>query len=249
MRYFLHLGYNGTRFSGWQIQPNAPSVQAEIETALSTILREPIGIVGCGRTDAGVHARYYVAHFDTEMPLPPSILMGLNSLLGKDIAIHQVQPVAPTAHARFDAYERSYKYHIALRKDPFDTETAWFFAQHAQLDLELIQEAADLLPQFEAFFPFCKTHSGVKHYICQVKTTQWVYIPGEHRLIFYITANRFLRGMVRLIVGACLQCGLGKMDIDTLRKALIDQKALPKSLSVPPQGLFLTDVKYPETLI
>ncbi len=245
MRYFLYLSYNGTRFSGWQAQPNAPAVQSEIETAIQTILREPISIVGCGRTDAGVHARYYVAHFDVEQPLPPSFMMGMNSLIGKDIAIHEAKLVGDAAHARFDAYERSYEYHIALRKDPFDTETAWFFSQHAQLDLDLIQQAADLLPQFEAFFPFCKTHSGVKHYACQLKTARWEYLPESHRLVFHITANRFLRGMVRLIVGACLQCGLGKMTIETLRTALEQQKALPKSLSVPPQGLFLTDVKYP----
>jgi len=245
MRYFLTLSYLGTRYSGWQVQPNALSVQTTLETALGTILRETVEITGCGRTDAGVHAKYYVAHFDAEGELPPTFLNGLNSLLPDDIAVHDVQPVQPTAHARYDAFERSYEYHIALRKDPFATETAWFFPQYRFFDLKKMQEVADLLPHYAAFFPFCKTDSGVDNYECELKRASWEQKPAEHRLVFHITANRFLRGMVRLIVGACVNAGLGKIEVEDVRSALDEQKPLKKSLSVPPQGLFLTDVRYP----
>ena len=245
MRYFLTLSYLGTRYSGWQVQPNAPSVQTTLETTLRTILRETVEITGCGRTDAGVHAKYYVAHFDAAGALPPTFLNGLNSLLPDDIAVHDIRPVQPTAHARYDAFERSYEYHIALRKDPFSTETAWFFPQNRFFDLKKMQDVADLLPQYTAFFPFCKTDSGVDSYECQLKQAFWEQKPEEHRLIFHITANRFLRGMVRLIVGACANAGLGKIEVADVQSALDEQKPLKKSLSVPPQGLFLTDVRYP----
>lgn len=245
MRYFLTLSYLGTHYNGWQIQPNAPSVQATLESALSTILRQPVGVTGCGRTDTGVHARYYVAHFDAEGELPQTFLHSLNSLLPQDIAIQGFQPVRSDAHARYDAYERSYEYHIILRKDPFATKTAWFFPQSEKLDVEKMQEVADLLPLYSEFFPFCKTDSGTEGYDCMMKSAFWEHKPDEYRLIFYITANRFLRGMVRLIVGACMNTGLGKIGIEDVKSALDDQKPLKKSLSVPPHGLFLTDVKYP----
>lgn len=245
MRYFLSLSYLGTSFSGWQRQPNASSVQETLETALSTILRRPTEITGCGRTDAGVHARYYIAHFDAEDALPPTFIIGLNSLLPPTIAVKSVHPVHAEAHARYDAYERSYEYHIALNKDPFAINTAWFFPQNARLDIDLMQQAAALIPHYEAFFPFCKTHSGVDSYICQVKEAVWELRPEEDRLMFKITANRFLRGMVRLIVGASVQAGMGKISIEAIDTALREQTMLGKSLSVPAEGLALTGVKYP----
>jgi tRNA pseudouridine38-40 synthase len=245
MRYFLTLSYRGTRYAGWQIQPNAPTVQATLESALSTILREKIGITGCGRTDTGVHASYYVAHFDFEGMLPPAFLNGLNSLLPNDIAVHEIRPVQPEAHARFDAYERSYQYVVSLRKDPFSVETAWHYPQYQLLDFEKMQLVAALLPRYSAFFPFCKSDSGLEHYACNLKSAFWEQRPDSHQWVFHITANRFLRGMVRLIVGACVQVGRGQLQMATVQAALEDQIALKKSLSVPPQGLFLTDVKYP----
>lgn len=245
MRYFLTLSYRGTRYAGWQVQPNAPSVQATLEAALSTILREKIEITGCGRTDTGVHARYYVAHFDTEANLPSSFLNGLNSLLPEDVAIQEIRSVNPAAHARFDAFERSYEYHLSLRKDPFSTETAWFYPLSANLDFSKMQEVAALLPQYSAFFPFCKSDSGLEHYACDLKKAFWEQLPEKQEWIFHITANRFLRGMVRLIVGACVQVGRGQLQLSDIQTALDEQKSLKKSLSVPPQGLFLTDVKYP----
>lgn len=245
MRYFLTLSYRGTRYAGWQVQPNAPSVQVALETALSTILREQIAITGCGRTDAGVHARYYVAHFDTEKPLWPAFLNGLNSLLPEDIAVYDIREVQAEAHARYDAFERSYAYHISLRKDPFATETTWHYPMYAQLDFEQMQRVAALLPNHKAFFPFCKTDSGMDQYTCELKTAYWEQAPDRYQWIFHITANRFLRGMVRLIVGACIQVGRGQLQLEDVQTSLELQKPLKKCLSVPPQGLFLTDVKYP----
>ena len=245
MRYFMSLAYLGTHYSGWQVQPNAVSVQTTLESALSTLLRQPGGVTGCGRTDAGVHARHYVAHFDADGDLPTTFLNGLNSLLPSDIAVYKVWPVTPEAHARFDAFERSYEYHIALRKDPFATETAWFLPQNGKLDLQKMQDVAVLLPEYTAFFPFCKTDSSTEGYTCDLKRAYWEYKPEIHRLLFHITANRFLRGMVRLIVGACVNAGLGKIEVADVKSALDEQTTLKKSLSVPPQGLFLTGVLYP----
>lgn len=245
MRYFLTLSYRGTRYAGWQVQPNAPTVQAILEAALRTVLRENIEVAGCGRTDAGVHARYYVAHFDAPAALPPTFLNGINSLLPDDVALHGIRAVEPDAHARFDAYERSYEYHITLRKDPFLVDTAWHVPQHERLDWAAMMATAQLLPQYSAFFPFCKSDSGLEHYACELKSAHWEQHPAEHRWVFHITANRFLRGMVRLIVGACIQVGRGQLSLADVQRALNEQAPLKKSLSVPPQGLFLTDVKYP----
>ncbi|MCW5922689.1 MAG: tRNA pseudouridine synthase A [Saprospiraceae bacterium] len=244
-RYFIVLSYLGTRYSGWQVQPNAVSVQATLEAVLSTILRQTIEVTGCGRTDAGVHARYYVAHFDAAGTLPSTFLNGLNSILPDDIAAHSIRQVPADAHARYDAYERSYEYHIALRKDPFATDTAWLFPQHGKVDFEKMRRVAALLPHYTSFSPFCKTGSGLEHFDCEMKEARWEERHEAFRWVFHVTANRFLRGMVRLIVGACLNVGLGKIELDDVKSALDMQQPLKKSLSVPPQGLFLTDVKYP----
>jgi tRNA pseudouridine38-40 synthase len=245
MRYFLTLAYLGTDFCGWQRQPNAQSVQAVLESALSVVTRQNIEITGCGRTDTGVHARYYVAHFDLENALPERFLIALNSLLPYSIAIYSVHLMHDAAHARYDAFERSYTYHLGLRKDPFSKETAWFYPQHQKLDLQKMQAVADLLPTFTAFFPFCKTNSGVDSYDCQLSKAYWDIDENPHQLTFHITANRFLRGMVRLIVGACIQAGMDQISVESVRKALEQQTPLEKSLSVPPEGLFLSDIRYP----
>ena len=245
MRYFLTLSYKGTHFAGWQVQPTAPSVQATLEAALETILREKTPVTGCGRTDAGVHARYFVAHFDAKSDLPPTLLNSLNSLLPEDIAIHHIRVVAEDSHARFDAFERAYEYHISLKKDPFSTQTAWHYPMYVHLNFEKMQEMTAILLHFSDFFPFCKTNSNVEHYRCALKQAIWEKQPEQEQWIFHIRANRFLRGMVRLMVGASIQVGRGQLDISQVEEALQKQIALPKSLSVPPHGLFLTDVKYP----
>lgn len=248
MRFFLTLSYLGTHYCGWQRQPGDRSVQETLEEALNTVLRVPTEVVGCGRTDTGVHARYYVAHFDCGQALPSKLLFNLNGILPQDIAVQAITPVAPDAHARYDAFERSYRYHIALRKDPFANGLAWQYPQGEKLDLQKMNAVAALLPQYAEFFPFCKTHSGVNSYACQLKSAFWENHAEAQRLVFHITANRFLRGMVRLIVGACVSVGLGKIDLEDVRGALEAQRILKKSWSVPPEGLFLTAVKYPYAL-
>ncbi|MEZ4893478.1 MAG: tRNA pseudouridine(38-40) synthase TruA [Saprospiraceae bacterium] len=245
-RYFLSLSYKGTNYCGWQIQPNDPSVQETLESAIGTILNEQISVTGCGRTDTGVHASYYVAHFDTEQKIPARFLNSLNGVLPKDIAVSDVKAVDQEAHARFSAEERAYIYHITFKKDPFLTETAWFYPQYKSLNLELLQEVADTLSRYTEFFPFCKSNSGLDNYRCTLKNIQWEVLPDEQGLKLHISANRFLRGMVRLIVGACIQTAQGKLTVQDIDHALQTQQLLPKNLSVPPQGLFLCDVKYPD---
>lgn len=243
MRYFLDLSYNGTRFYGWQRQPNAPSVQAAIEDVFSLILRQPIEIVGCGRTDTGVHASEYMAHFDFEGVFPSAFLERANKLVKHDIALKRLIPVVPDAHARFDAFKRSYEYHITFHKNPFTTETEWHFTQYKSLNFNKMQEAAALLRGYSEFAPFCKTHSDAQTMKCELNRAEWVFT--ENKAIFHISANRFLRGMVRLIVGACINVGLDQISLQDLKKALDTQTPLKKSYSVPPTGLFLTEVKYP----
>jgi tRNA pseudouridine38-40 synthase len=251
MRYFITLAYNGTRLSGWQRQPNAPSVQQRLEDVFSLLLRQPIEITGCGRTDAGVHARQYVAHFDYAEAFPKSFLERANQLIGQDIALYRLSPVANTAHARFDATERSYQYTLSFQKNPFFAETEWFFAQAKKLDWEKMQAAAAVLiqknalgePQYTAFAPFCKTHSDAQTMDCTISRSEWIF--ADDGALFHISANRFLRGMVRLIVGMCVNIGLGQIQLDDLHTALQNQEPLKKSYSAPPTGLFLTDIKYP----
>ncbi len=244
MRYFLSLSYLGTHYAGWQRQPNAMSVQEKLETALSTLLREPIELVGCGRTDTGVHARGYVAHFDTDAPLLDTFIFKLNALLPLDIAAHHFRPVAPEAHARFDATERQYQYRIVFEKDPFQTETAWFYPQGKHLDVEKMQAVAALLPEFQAFKPFCKSDSGLENFACQLHFARWLPAPDGNGLVFEISANRFLRGMVRLIVGACVDAGRGKILPEDVRRSLEAQTPLVRAWSVPPQGLVLSRIIY-----
>ena len=246
MRYFAEIAYNGANYNGWQVQPNAPSVQATIEDALSTILNTPTQIVGCGRTDTGVHAKNYYAHFDFEGAFPLAFLNRVNKYLPKDIVIYDFKSVANDAHARFDAYARSYEYHIVTSKNPFEIKTSWDFYAAKTLDIVQLQAAAALLLQYNAFAPFCKTHSDAKTMICEVTQSKWEI--KDDRLIFHITANRFLRGMVRLIVGMCINVSLGKLTLEQVKQALDTQSKLPKSYSVPPNGLFLTNIKYPYPL-
>ncbi len=247
-RYFAELAFNGAAYCGWQKQPNGPSVQAKVEAALSTLLRHSVGTTGCGRTDAGVHASQFFLHFDTPDALPEDLTPRLNSLLPPDIAIYRIFPVADHAHARFDAVSRSYTYHIALRKDPFVQRMAYYYPLAAGFSLERLRAAAEVLYGYEAFFPFCKTHGAAKTMQCRIMALDWEHDAAHGRLLFHITADRFLRGMVRLIVGMCLHVAAGKIDLEEVRGALDEQRILSKSNSVPSDGLFLTDVRYGEDL-
>jgi len=242
MRYFIKLAYKGTNYKGWQIQPNDPSVQKTIEHALSTILSEKIDIVGCGRTDAGVHAKEYFAHFDFGGAFPKHFLQRINKFLPIDIVFYNIIPVGEEAHARFGAFHRAYEYHIVFDKNPFEIETAWYYYQAKNLDIEKMQAATQLLLSYKEFGPFCKTGHQAKTLICDLKKSEWEI--REDRLVYHVAANRFLRGMVRLIVGMSINIGTGKITINDVKTAMDNQTMLKKSYSVPPNGLYLCDIRY-----
>ncbi|RME93544.1 MAG: tRNA pseudouridine(38-40) synthase TruA [Bacteroidetes bacterium] len=243
MRYFLELAYHGALYHGWQKQPNAPSVQETLEHAFSTILNQPIEITGCGRTDTGVHASQYFAHFDFQGQFPHEFLRRINKFLPKDIAILQLFPVDWQQHSRFDAHYRAYRYHLSARKNVFRPDTLLYYPRATQLNKTLMTEAAALLLEYDHFAPFCKTGSDAKTMRCELYRSEWEF--GEQEYIYHIAANRFLRGMVRLIVGMQLSVGLGKIKLSEVRAAMDQQTRLDKALSVPPEGLFLTEVRYP----
>ena len=242
MRYFAKLSYQGTKYSGWQRQPKVMTVQEKIEDAIATVLRTDVPVVGCGRTDAGVHALQYVLHFDSDEVLPEDFLFRLNRILPKDIAVQKVMEVKEGAHARFDASHRAYEYHVGPSKNPFTTNTAFFYPFYHKLDRDKMQTVATLLSEQTAFFPFCKSNTDVKTMDCSIFRSEWIF--KEDEMIYEVAANRFLRGMIRLIVGMSLNVGLGKLSIAEVEEALIKQERLRKSYSVPPQGLFLKDILY-----
>ena len=212
-RYFLRLAYRGAPFHGWQVQPNAVSVQGEVEKAMSVVLRTHISVVGAGRTDTGVNARTMYAHFDFEGELPEKgrLLVSLNRLLGRDIAVHDIIPVHAGAHARFDASERSYKYFVSFEKTPFFYPLSWHCPNG--LDITLMNEAARLLLDTADFTSFAKLHSDAKTNICKVTKAEWS-LEGESIAVFTITADRFLRNMVRAIVGTLIEVGRGKLSLE-----------------------------------
>lgn len=244
MRYFAELAYNGTNYNGWQKQPNAPSVQATIENAFSTILGTGIEVTGCGRTDTGVHASQYFLHFDFDQAFPFKFLNRVNKFLPPDIVIRNIFEVKADTHARFDAVSRSYEYHLGFEKNPFEIKTSWFYPYAAKPDFELVQSAARLITEFEEFFPLCKTHTDAKTMACKLTRSEWILDEKTGGWVYHISANRFLRGMVRLIVGMCINVGLESLTLESVRESLIRQMPLEKSWSVPPHGLFLTKIKY-----
>ena len=241
LRYFIELSYKGTKYHGWQIQPDANSVQEEINTAISTILQEEISIVGAGRTDAGVHASQMFAHFDCKKELTSVFVYKFNAILPNDIVIYKLSEVADEKHARFDAVSRSYEYKVWLGRNPFLLETAWQLYQQ-ELNLEKMNEAASVLLEYEDFESFSKVKTDVRTFNCTI--TQAVWKQNGNELTFYITANRFLRNMVRAIVGTLVEVGLGKKSVDDFRKVIESKKRSEAGLSVPAHGLFLTEVKY-----
>lgn len=243
MRYFLHLAYNGASYCGWQRQPNALGVQQVIEDALTTVLRTPVPIVGAGRTDAGVHAACMYAHFDTEAPIADStpFLRSLNHLCGKDIAIYDLIAVAPDAHARFDAVARTYKYYVSPCKTPFMYPYCWILP--GKIDYEAMNRAAAILQDTDDFTSFAKLHSDAKTNICRVTQAHW---QKEGDLwVFTITADRFLRNMVRAVVGTLIEVGRGKLTIDSFREVIAARNRCEAGVSVPPQALFLYGISYP----
>ncbi|MEP6646453.1 MAG: tRNA pseudouridine(38-40) synthase TruA [Saprospiraceae bacterium] len=248
MRWRIDLSYLGREYCGWQKQPGDITIQQTLEEAFSTILREQVEITGCGRTDAGVHARSYTAHLDISSSiLARKFLYQINSILPLDIAVQSISEKDHQFHARHSAVERHYKYYIHFEKNPFLREQSFYFNQNTELDMMAMQEVALLIKKYTEFLPFCKTGSDVEHYKCNITESLWVFEEGK--ATFSIKANRFLRGMVRLIVGTCLNAGLGKLNGKTIQECLDLQVPLPVQWSVPPEGLFLEGVVYPEDII
>lgn len=243
-RYFMDLSFKGTCYHGWQRQPNASSVQSEIERSLKVLLHDEIKTTGAGRTDTGVHARKFTAHFDTDHLLPQSpsdFIYKMNAILPRDIAITSVYPVKADSHARYSAVSRTYKYTISNVKDPFSPDYSWFYP--FKPDLDLLNRASCEIIKFNDFKSFAKLHSDVKTHYCKIFFAEWIIEEGK--IIFTITANRFLRNMVRAIVGTLIEIGRGKKSIEELYRIIEGHERSLAGFSVPAQGLMLYDIEYP----
>jgi tRNA pseudouridine38-40 synthase len=243
-RYFIELSYLGTNYCGWQIQPNANTVQAELEKALSILLRHEVSVVGAGRTDTGVHASFYVAHFDSpkrNLHWDQKVLASLNEILPKDIAIKEIVAVTPEAHARFSALSRTYEYRISRYKNPFSIKTSWLYK--ADLDVNAMKRAASKLTSYTDFTSFSKLGSDVKTNNCKVFFALWEVQESE--LVFTIRADRFLRNMVRAIVGTLIDVGRGKISEAEFTQIVEAKNRSLAGTSAPAEGLFLTNVEYP----
>jgi tRNA pseudouridine38-40 synthase len=242
MRYVMSLAFKGTRYHGWQKQHNALSVQSVLDEKLSLLIGTNIETLGCGRTDTGVHAKEFFAHFDAPKPInAEQVLYKLNQILPNDIAVYSVKEVEPDFNARFDALSRTYEYLISTKHNPFMIEQAWY--QYGKLDLEAMNRAAVLLLGKKDFESFSKVHTQVNNFICEVHEAYW-RIEGD-QLIFTITANRFLRNMVRAIVGTLVNIGKGKMGYEEIENILAKKDRCEAGQSVPAHGLYLTRIVYP----
>lgn len=246
MRYFIYLEFDGSAYSGWQIQPHSPSVQQTLEEALALFLRQNVSITGAGRTDAGVHAAEMVAHFDLDEPQDCAWMQNkLNGILPPDIAVHSIVPVKPDAHARFDAVSRTYKYYATLNKSAFNRSFSWFLPNKP--DFELMNRAAELLISTVDFTSFSKLHTDTRTNDCHVTEAQWTCIE-DGRWVFTITADRFLRNMVRAIVGTLMEVGRHKLTIDEFKQIIDNKDRCGAGDSAPAQGLFLHKIVYPDNL-
>lgn len=237
------MSYCGTKYNGWQVQPHkgTATVQGTLENAMTLYLRSPISLVGCGRTDTGVHAKDYIAHFDlNDLQDLPSAVYRINKILPQDIAVHEIFKVDDDAHARFDAKSRSYQYDLHTEKSPFHPNS--FYYVYERPDIALLNEAAAIILQYSEFDTFCKMHSDVKTTKCRIDESFWIQDGAYYR--YRITADRFLRGMIRLIVGMCLQVARGKINLAEVHYALANKQKLALVWSVPADGLMLCDIKY-----
>jgi tRNA pseudouridine38-40 synthase len=245
-RYFLSLAYDGSAYHGWQRQPNGITVQQRLEEAMTLIMRTPVSLTGCGRTDTGVHAAEYYAHFDFDAELlPPArekLVFKLNSYLGGDIVLAAIVPVTLQAHARFSATSRTYHYCVARKKDPFRRNFTYYI--YGELDVDLMNRAAERLMEYDDFTSFSKVDTDTKTNICRVSAAYWRLEGME--LVFTITADRFLRNMVRAIVGTLLQIGTGKISPDELISIIEGKNRSDAGDSVPAKGLVLARVTYPD---
>lgn len=240
-RYRLDLQFDGSDYHGWQIQPSAHSVEAEVENALFTLLQVPIDLIGCGRTDTGVHASFYTAHFDIDLPIDcQNLSYKLQKILPPSIAIIAIQPESNEFHARFSAISRSYIYRIIQNKDPFQSRYAYLFL--GKLDLDVMNASCKDIMGTHEFLAFCKGQPSTDHYRCSISQAHWK--TTEIGLEFHISANRFLRNMVRAIVGTQLDIGTGKMNLDEHRKLIAEGRRSDAGKSVPAHGLTLSAVNY-----
>lgn len=244
MRYFIKLAYKGKNYFGWQIQPRQKSVQQTVEESISTILRQEIKLVGAGRTDTGVHSKIMFAHFDFDKTLPKDLAHRMNQFLPKDIVIYEILKVKDDAHARFDALSRTYHYLIRIGKDPFDYDYSWQI--HQPLDIEKMNLAAEFLLGKQDFSSFAKIHTDVKTHICDVKLAEWK--KTNEGLLFVITADRFLRNMVRSIVGTLVDVGRNKLSLEEFKHIIDKRDRKFASGSAPACGLYLADVEYPNSI-
>lgn len=242
MRYFIEFAYNGKNYHGWQYQPNASSVQETLSKAVSVLLRNETELMGAGRTDSGVHAKQMFAHFDTEVDFNAEKLISkLNSYLPKDIVVFDIHKVADEAHARFDAQKRTYEYHIHTFKDAFENEQSWYL--HQKLDLEKMNKATKILFDYKDFQCFSKVHTDVNTFNCSIFEAYWKQTGNQ--IVFTIAADRFLRNMVRAIVGTLTEIGTGKKNLDDFKKIIESKDRNEAGASAPAHGLFLTKVAYP----
>lgn len=242
MRYFITLAYDGTNFHGWQIQPNGNSVQEELQKALTTLLRQPTPVVGAGRTDAGVHARKMVAHFDSDVAIDcQQLAYRLNRMVPRSIAVYDVREVGDDMHARFSATKRTYHYYVHTRKDPFLRH--YSCELHFDLDFERMNKAAAILMEYSDFGAFCKSHSDVKTTICRVMAAEW-HQTSDTEWYFEISADRFLRNMVRAVVGTLVDVGRGRLTLEEFRNVIEGRKRTAAGESMPANALFLEDIEY-----
>jgi tRNA pseudouridine38-40 synthase len=247
LRYFIKLAYKGTNYHGWQYQPNAITIQELVNKALSTLLKCPINVVGAGRTDAGVHATKYYAHFDVDEKIKANeLIYKVNSILPNDIVIYAIFKTNVDLHARFDATSRNYEYHIYLGRNPFNIDVTWQII-HKKLNVEAMNEAAKLLLNYTNFKSFSRSNTDVKTYNCKIERAEWQL--NNTNLIFYITADRFLRNMVRAVVGTLLDVGTGRTSLNEFKKIIESKNRSNAGPSVPAKGLFLTKITYPKNSI
>jgi len=245
MRYLFSISYKGTNYNGWQTQANAKGVQEIVEDALSKIFRDKIGIVGSGRTDTGVHCQRQYFHVDLpDLPSVPAVIQNLNALLPRDIAIHSIQKIHSEGSARYHATQRSYQYIITRKKDPLLVGLAWYCFK--PLEIQTMNRAAALLTGTHDFECFSKVKTDVNHFVCTVKKARWT--SKKDLLIFEISANRFLRGMVRAIVGTLIDVGSGKISMKEFESILKSKDRKKAGMNVPADGLYLMDVKYPKRI-
>ena len=247
-RFFLELSFKGTAFYGWQIQPQSPTVQQAVADALSTVLKKNTKVTGAGRTDAGVHAKGFFAHFDAEESMVmknKKFIFQLNGILGHDIAVHRLHRVKANAHARYSAISRSYQYFITQEKDPFFQDYQYFHSR--SLDLDAMNTAAQVLFQYNDFTSFSKLHSHTETNLCHIMEAEWKQLPGK--IIFTIKADRFLRNMVRAIVGTLIQVGSGKLNPDDMHRIINQRDRSLAGPSAPAHGLMLVKIEYPDELM